>query len=666
MKKLILFLFLTTIVCLVQAAPIYTWVPWYGITGSKTVLNNTYNNVLVSDVISTTALQFWNIRSDGTIHNFNVSDLKIREMVDFVKSKNMKVGMAITNIGTEETGYESFDWTIVRPAAYGPHQAFFITNILNIVDSLDIDDVNLDLEGENQQGGPWTQDDIDGYAGFVGLLADSLHARSKTLSIATYSTNTYGAPNPSWWQSWNGKVDQIHTMGYQNSYWSAPGINGYANKQAFADSVGYTGEEVLLGMPMWIDNWGGASENNVGISNVDNLHYIKNCLPSNQGVTLWDIHHPAGRFNNQGDLLWSADSVWALLQQIATDTPQDSTNCPNTDKPSWLIDDFSEIGQNFEGGLVAADSDFWGHLPVNRADSATLVYNLEKNYDMVAQMGSWGDIGYGYRQVDPTGINNILHFNVSTRATDKGESAYGGILFNTLPIDPSQDPSASAWELGKVGVDRDFSASKEIVIGARCKKDEIIHIGFESKADLIEGNHGAWRKAFTCTGNWEDYRVDWTELVEPSWGETELVFSSAEVLRISVLWINDIHPGELNIALAGIALDSSVIDYRQADLDVYKANIKITSSIDASQFELQNQVELQTTSQGWSLTGLSSDIDHSELSAYNLRGELVETVSIDSKSQTSGFWLNNLQNQNYIFQLSYNGRVLWRDIQLVN
>lgn len=631
-----------------QAAPIYTWIPWYAINDANKVLDSEYGGIRADEVISHVALQFWHMRSDGSLYIHGTTMEKTKSLIQSLKDKNIKVGMAIVNIGSEETGYDSFDWTIVRPALSGDTLQTFVTNILNIADSLGIDDVNLDIEGEDQQGGPWTDADKDQFANFVGILADSLHARNKTLSAAAYGTNTYGAPNPSWYPSWVGKIDQVHTMNYTGAYWNANGIAGYRAMHDYADEIGYSEEQLLIGMPMWVNKWKGG-DNNTGISHIDNLYYIKNCLPRNQGITLWDIHHPATIHKGSGDSLWVQDSVWALMKQIRDDTPQDPTNCPIEDKPFWLIDDFSSPGITIEGGISAATSDFWSHKTAVRKDSATLVLNLERNHDMVAGNGSWGDISKGYRSTNEDGTSNFMDFIVKARAPINGFEANGGMMFQFYPNDPSLDPQAQSWQHNKLGVEKDLSQAKEIVIGGKCDEGKQITIGIQNKAETVDFSYGPWGAAYECSGEWQDFRLAF-DGIEPTWGEASREFDPSKLLRITLFYVTDQYPSEINITLAGIALDSSVIEYRAEEIEAYQPAILESLHREPKRGSL---LQLKVQKQQWQLSQIPSHLwgKKASLEWFNIEGQLIHSQEITLSESLMGRFAQEIRPGMGLFTL---------------
>ena len=194
------------------------------------------------------------------------TDADVRWFADWGKQNNIKILLTVINDGSIENGYWGFDWTLVRAACYGTRGDTLIASLLAEVDKYDLAGIDLDFEGEDGQGGPFTNDDNVKYAVFVNKLCDSLHERGKICTIDTYPGNEWGAPKPDWWSSWKDKIDAIHTMGYTSSYWSCPTERSYQGQQDLAIKAGIEPQKLLLGMPMWVDNWAG-SNSNTGTSN---------------------------------------------------------------------------------------------------------------------------------------------------------------------------------------------------------------------------------------------------------------------------------------------------------------------------------------------------------------------------------------------------------------
>jgi hypothetical protein len=550
------------------SAEVTAWVPWYGIAGSKAVLQNTYGGIPVDQVVSRVGLQFWNITSVGKVELLSldssapalVTDADVRWFVDWGATHNVKILLTVVNNGQKENGYASFDWRLVRSACYGTRADTTIRNLLAIVDSLDLGGVDLDLEGELAAGGPFTPTDDASYAPFVGKLADSLHARNMLLTVDAYPTESSGgAPRPSWFSSWVDKADAIHGMGYFADYWSAPGANGYQAQQDVAMAEGLAGNVLQLGMPMWLNAWAG-DQSGTGVRHIDNLNYVLNCMEAQTGVTLWDIHHPSVATVSSSTpeaFPWTQDSVWILMKAIRDGVAPDTSRCPHLTNNPKVIDDFTNKGVNLGGGLWAASSDFWSRSATTRAAEGTEVLNAAGDHDMVAGYGSWGDIGKGYVDL---GSQNVFQMIVKSYNTANG-GTYGGVVMNFLPVDVSQDPTAQSWEVAKVGVERDLSAFDSLMVGVQCELGKQVRVSIDSKAWLLARTAGAYGKSFDCTGEFQDLALKFAELT-PVWGSGPTGFDAAHALRLMVDWIDPAPPAAHAITLLGVAVDTSVVALR--------------------------------------------------------------------------------------------------------
>jgi hypothetical protein len=347
-------------------------------------------------------------------------------------------------------------------------------------------------------------------------------------------------------------VDQIHTMGYYKTFWSGPGELGYPGQQALATKNGLKADQLLIGMPMWLNNGD-------GIRNIDNLNYVLNCLDSATGVTLWDIHHPT---SDSSSLIpqahpWSQDSVWILLKAIKNNQKPNRSLCPQKNISDKWIDNLEFQGMNLRGGTWVANSDFWDRDTATRKTTATKVYNNAQNYDLVAQNGVWADFTKGY--VTLSNQSQIFQA-VIFATTDSPINTYGGIAMNFEPIDKTQNPSAQSYELDKVGVERDLSAYKKIVVGLRCDSAKTLRLRLKQKEGFWWG--GIFQKEITCSGQFEDYELVFADLkslhgVTPAGG-----FDAKHTLSLYIDYAPTSVPNYNRIALAGIALDTSVIQMR--------------------------------------------------------------------------------------------------------
>jgi len=537
-----------------------TWVSPYYINQSKTVLETTYGGIPVKSILSRLGLQFWNISTKGSVNllsngNRQLTDADVRWFASWGKQNNIKILLTVVNDGGPEYGHNGFDWRLVRAACYGTPGNILIANLLAEVDKYDLAGVDLDLEGEDGQG-PYTSDDNIKYAVFVNNLCDSLHARGKICTIDSYSETEYDAPRVSWWGSWKDKIDAIHTMGYTSDYWSNPTVNSYQGLQDQAIKAGIEPQKLLFGLPMWVDKWAG-SDNNIGTSNTDNLNYIQNCLKHQTGITLWDIHSPADVINGTNIHPWTSDAVWRLLKAIHNGNTANPTQCPANPASGKVIDDMSNIGMNLKGGIWSAFSDNYSRTTADQANS-TKVLTADRSFDMALQYGSYGDIAPGYIDKPVTGqeIKSI----VKTFSKMGVNAAEAGFVMNFMPVGRSLDPTAQAWEVAKVGVERDLSAYKKLVVGAQGTADKKIRIFLRTKAQLAvyAAGYGGY---FTCSGKYEDFELPFAFL-KPIWGNSATGFDAAHSLQLTIEYVDLAPPSELSINIAGVAIDTSVVSIK--------------------------------------------------------------------------------------------------------
>jgi hypothetical protein len=510
----------------------------------------------VKSALSRVGLQFWNISSKGSVSLSNSTTADVQWFVNWGKQNNIKILLTVVNYGLDEHNYNGFDWTLVRAACYGTQGNILISNLLSEVDKYDLAGIDLDFEGEYGQGGPFTNDDKMKYAVFVNNLCDSLHSRGKLCTIDSYPDNQWGAPKPDWWSSWKDRIDAIHTMGYTSSYWSSPTEESYQGQQNLAIKAGISPQKLLMGMPMWVDKWAG-SDSNIGTTNVDNLNFIHNCLQYQTGIALWDIHTPVGVIKGTSTHPWSTGAVWQLIKAIHDGTTADPGQCPAKTSSEKVIDDMSNIGMNLNGGLWSAFSDNYSRTSADQSNS-TKVLTTDRQFDMALQYVTYGDIVPGYFEKPVSGmeIGSIIK-TFSKIGTDAAE---GGFMMNLLPVDNSIDTTAQSWEIGKIGVERDLSTYKKLIVGVQGTVGKKIRIYLVTKAQAAAYAAG-YGSYFTCSGEYEDFELPFASL-KPIWGSGPTGFDAKHTLRLTIEYVDTDPPSELQLNIAGVAVDTSVVSIK--------------------------------------------------------------------------------------------------------
>jgi hypothetical protein len=195
-----LFLWVFVTATSLSALEIMTWIPPYGISTCKTVLQSTWGDTCAPRfTITLLAVQWYNGSMNGTVsRNSGVADADLTWVKDFCKTNKIKLLMCITDWGTN-----SWDWN-VAVACYKTNQAAFINNVMNLVQTIGFDGVDIDFEGSGN-------DNQADYAAFIKLLAAKLHTVGKVLSLDCFPY-IWNNPNVNWWKDWVGSIDFINPM----------------------------------------------------------------------------------------------------------------------------------------------------------------------------------------------------------------------------------------------------------------------------------------------------------------------------------------------------------------------------------------------------------------------------------------------------------------------
>jgi hypothetical protein len=381
-----------------QAGEVMSWAPPYGITETKSAISAVPG---ITKGLTRLGLQFWNPSSDGSTVVFAptnattglVKDTDVEWFVEWGKANKVKILLTVYN-NSEKTG--TWDWALARKA-FKTNRSAFALALSNEVDRYKLDGVDLDLEGTSNL---LAADSTD-FRLFVNELSALLKAKGKLLTVDTFHSPCYNAPNMSWWAGWKDKVDAIHSMGYEDLYEGSTAklnkagtdCNGkdnlfrYSYQKSYAVSKGLPDSIVLMGMPAWVDSWGSGGK---GTTVVDHLQEVRDI---NAGVAIWDLQlETAG---------WQADTVWKALAEIAG--PKDSVITPGV-VPQ--VEDWTIGSQGFQANeswayaklrivsaqgkiLVKADLDAKGHLnsnPWEQLPAAPLLFWAEKPNGQTAGM----------------------------------------------------------------------------------------------------------------------------------------------------------------------------------------------------------------------------------------------------------------------------------------
>ncbi len=535
------------------------WVPHYGIAPGLKALKSTYGKTEVINTLDRIGLQFWTLNVDGTITNLQgANDEDVKPFLALAAKHDIKVLLTVTNdagsLNAEGTAAADrlvgFHWGTVRQAfkAVGPDGV--AQALLDVVEKTNLDGIDLDFEAGGV--GKYTAKDREDFAQLVSILSLNLKEKSQLLTVDTFpGTNKTLVPNINWWEDWQGKVDSLHAMGYENTYKNGRGDANYQQLQDAALEAGFQAEQLIVGVPVWLNKWAGG-ENNIGYSHQENIEYLAHCLKQPSGVALWALQHPeAHTITETNEKPWTTDAPWAELKKLHDGQEQRISVCAAAEDQENLIDNFLTPESNRLGGRWFASSDFYDRTDT---DNASRVLTEDGSYDMALGEGWWGKIDRGYSEVDGvTYLSGIVEIN---GAIDDN-AGFGGVWMEFMPRDCSQldDPSdGCGWRVEAL-VGQDLSAHEELVVGMSCQKDKEFLITLDTKEGVL-AKEGPWGTSIKCSGNSENYRISLKDPQAVLGGTGE--FDPSQATRLRVEFQNK-KPSSASFSLTGIALDQDVI-----------------------------------------------------------------------------------------------------------
>lgn len=297
-----------------QSAPqVMGWVPAYALPASMAALES---NPAIAKGLSRLGLQFWNPSQSGEGVVFAAVDQTGKKLLaadvlrfrDWARRHRIKVFLTVYN-NSQLTG--KWDWALAR-RAFSDHPGAFADALVREMNRYQLDGIDLDLEGEGEH-----ELDRAAYAHFVAELALRLRPAGKLLTVDSFHSPCDNAPNMRWWPDWQGKVDAIHSMGYADLYegstevFTPPGQSVCADGAAIfkyswqlqqAAQAGYRPQQILLGLPTWLEDWGSG-----GLGTAPDAH-VREVQALGAGLALWDLQLGAKN--------WRSDSTWNAIRAL--------------------------------------------------------------------------------------------------------------------------------------------------------------------------------------------------------------------------------------------------------------------------------------------------------------------------------------------------------------
>jgi len=290
-----------------------SWVPPYGIDTCKTVLQSNFGAFSPSNGLTRLGLQFWIPTASGdavkTSEYGNIPDSDITWFKNWGSTNGAEVLLCVyNNVGG------SWDWNLAV-SAFDDNRSAFVSNLVATMNTHNLDGMDIDLEGTVTP----TADDRLAFKLFLEELSAELKPLGKTLTVDSFHSPLYNAPNMSWWVDWTNLVDNVHSMGYTDLYEGSTvtlgGLEGYPFRYSWqqnygVEEAGLAPEVVSMGLPGWTTNWGSGGR---GDKVLDHIHEcIYDCaVPAS--VCIWDIQ----LLGTSGTTNWRSSEVWHELTKLS-------------------------------------------------------------------------------------------------------------------------------------------------------------------------------------------------------------------------------------------------------------------------------------------------------------------------------------------------------------
>ena len=301
-----LFLFLIPITTSIYAREVLSWVPPYSVNTCYTTLNADFGAYSPKNVMTGLGLQFWRpTSSGGLVYEIDVDDDDVNKFREKCTEYGIKLLLCVYNNNQQDPGW---DWNLAS-SAFRNNRTNFVNALYDECKRLNLDGVDIDLEG---LGGH--DDDRQAFALFIIELGEKLHAEGLWLTVDSFHSPCYNAPNMAWWEDWVGYVDYIHSMGYAalwennnetlNGCPSDPDEEGnrffkYSYQSQYGLDAGLSETVVSVGMPS-SSSWGDGYVE-------DHLLEVIN-LDSPTGICIWDFTLEGSR--------WQQSATWELAKRL--------------------------------------------------------------------------------------------------------------------------------------------------------------------------------------------------------------------------------------------------------------------------------------------------------------------------------------------------------------
>ncbi|QNN47806.1 hypothetical protein H9L17_06670 [Thermomonas brevis] len=292
-----------------SAGEVTTWVPPYQLQQSRLSLQHEAGDVTAGQWITRLGLQFWLPTETGELvfaeRGEPLGPADADWFADWGRRNNVKVLLTLYNFRNDH-----WDWELAR-SAFRDHPDALVANLLAAVERHGLAGVDLDLEGNGALDA-----DRAAFAGFVAKLSAALKAHGKELTIDSFHSPCFNAPNMVWWEDWQGHVDAIHSMGYGDLYEGSvetftpeggetcaqgAALFRYSWQAAWATQHGIDASQVLMGIPGGEYAWGAGKGRRALPAQLKDVQAV------GAGIAIWDVNGIAtGR--------WGSAKAWKALE----------------------------------------------------------------------------------------------------------------------------------------------------------------------------------------------------------------------------------------------------------------------------------------------------------------------------------------------------------------
>jgi PKD repeat protein/endonuclease/exonuclease/phosphatase family metal-dependent hydrolase len=400
---------------------IMTWVASYAIEASKAAVEANLGACSAKDGLTRIGLQFWLVKSDGKLgYDSGVTDSDVTWWTTWGATNGIKILLTVHN---SDGGW---NWDLAR-SAFADNRTTLVNSLVNELERLNLDGVDIDFEGIGD-----FESDRPAFLQFITELSTALKSRGKLLTVDTFPY-IWNAPNINWWSDWVGKVDNIHSMGYEDLYEGGTDWQKYSYQQNAGITAGYPANSVLMGMPDYVDPWGVSSGRGTdALAHIQEVHYDLPDGPT--GIAVWDLQLRGSS--------WQNSDTWCEIAALK----MASGGGGGTDTTTWVLTPY--LNPNW--------------LPDYKVASMTATSNLsgtvEYYFDCVEAPdgGSWNgceDSGWQSGSTFDDWLmeeGNIYHYRVKSRNSLSNETdwtAEAAITVGTVNTPPTADFSFTTSDL---------------------------------------------------------------------------------------------------------------------------------------------------------------------------------------------------------------------------